>query len=337
MRISQFQKYSQKENTVTNSLLLMLSRVNDIRPLYYEMLLNMINETDLSIRPIFKQQIGSKNGIVDGYIETKSSKIIIETKINGLEWVEKLIKYGMEFSNGCKNILWHVSRDKYNDNQIEDIRKRLKEKYKGIEIDFYAITFQDFVENLEKLYEDESHQELDLKLLISDFRDYCLEENLLPENIKYKLIFVPTSRSYDWNCKHKIYFCPSEWHKQKFSYFGLYENKSIRTLATVEKRIIADFDFAKKELIIDSQTKDITEKQKEKLRNALIEWGEDQEGLVYYLFDESNYIDIDFRKVSKGGIQGFRYKNLEEYFEGKTPLSSSVKDVANLLKEKTWN
>jgi len=36
MRISQFQKYSQKENTVTNNVLLMLSRLNDLNVSYYK-------------------------------------------------------------------------------------------------------------------------------------------------------------------------------------------------------------------------------------------------------------------------------------------------------------
>ena len=44
MRISQFQKYSQKENTVTNNVLLMFSRLNDLNVNYYKSIIERLNE-----------------------------------------------------------------------------------------------------------------------------------------------------------------------------------------------------------------------------------------------------------------------------------------------------
>ncbi len=110
MRISQFQRYFQKENAVTNNVLLMLSRLNDIKTEYYKDLIQMINDSEGYFpSPIFKQQIGIQGGVIDGYIEVNASKIIIETKLSNVEFIEKLVKYAREFSTDSQNFLWHIS------------------------------------------------------------------------------------------------------------------------------------------------------------------------------------------------------------------------------------
>ncbi len=89
MRISQFQKYSQKENAVTNNVLLMLSRLNDLNVIYYKSIIERLNEgneqQNYYLQPIFSQQRGVGNGIIDGHIEVMASKILIETKLNHKE------------------------------------------------------------------------------------------------------------------------------------------------------------------------------------------------------------------------------------------------------------
>lgn len=153
---------------------------------------------------------------------------------------------------------------------------------------------------------------------------------------QYKLIFVPTGFSFNWNFRNKIYFCPLNWHKQDFTYFGLYNNKSVRTIATVENCIVADFDKAQNQLTTHSSTKEITEKQRERLRNALIEWGDNQSGLKYYLFDENDFFKTNFCKRSKGGIQGHRYKDLRDFIGNEQIKDKTTEEISNLLKDKDW-
>ena len=140
MRISQFQKYSQKENTVTNNVLLMLSRLNDLNVNYYKSIIERLNEDNKQQlyfpQPIFSQQVGIANGIIDGQIEVKSSKILIETKLNHKEFVNKLVKYGIVFHKNCYNQLWHLSAKKFNENEVFDINNKLKEIYPEIKIQF---------------------------------------------------------------------------------------------------------------------------------------------------------------------------------------------------------
>lgn len=98
--IRRFQQYSQTENTITNNVLLMLSNLYEINPTFYEEYIQGLIEgsTTYEVVPLFRQQIGNRgNGIVDGHIQVKGSKIIIEAKQHGLERIDKLIKYTDSF------------------------------------------------------------------------------------------------------------------------------------------------------------------------------------------------------------------------------------------------
>lgn len=332
MRISQFQKYSQKENTVTNNVLLMLSRLNDLKVEYYENIIEKINDgqPEYHAQAIFKQQIRTKKGIVDGFIEIKASKIIIETKLSQTELINKLVKYGEVFKENSQNQLWHLSSRKYKEKTENIINEKLKDQYPNADIKFNNLLFSDIVDNLEEIYNENEH-DYELKLLLEDFRNYCFEEDLI-DNSKHKLLFVPTGWSYEWNKKFKMYFCPADWHKQDFSYFGFYKDKSVRNISRIETIILADFDDKTQKLKIHS--KGHTDRQIERLRDALIAYGDSQTGLKYYILPEDEFYETDFKKESKGGIQGFRYKDLSSYL--KENEMENIKQIATNLKSKTW-
>lgn len=334
MRISQFQKYSQKENAVTNNVLLMLSRLNDLNVSYYKSIVERLNEgneqQNYFPQPIFSQQIGLGNGIIDGHIEVKASKILIETKLNHKEFQNKLLKYGKIFTENSQNQLWHLSSKKYEENELAEITNKLKSLYPSVRIQFNNLLFSDLVDNLEGIYEENIH-DMGLKLLLQDFKDYCNESNLV-SNAEFNLLFVPTGFSYNWNKNNKIYYCPVNWHSQSFKFFGLYNSKSVRTISTVETIIIADFNSQNNELTIHS--KGHSEEQINRLKRGLIELGESHTGLKYYLFNENEFYETDFRKVSHGGIQGYRYKDLRDFINVKD--WNNVEEIAAKLKEVAW-
>lgn len=334
MRISQFQKYSQKENAVTNNVLLMLSRLNDLNVNYYKSIIERLNEgnehQNYFPQPIFSQQIGLGNGIIDGHIEVKSSKILIETKLTHKEFQDKLVKYGKIFDGNCQNQLWHLSSKKFDTNEVLEINEKLKKEYPNVKIQFNNLTYSDLVENLEGIYEENIH-DMELKLLFQDFNNYCNESNLI-SNEEFNLLFVPTGFSYSWNKNHKIYYCPINWHSQKFTFFGLYNWKSVRSISKIETTIIADFDSATNDLVIHS--KGHTKEQINRLSIGLIELGETQIGFKYYLFPVDEFYDTDFKKISHGGIQGFRYKDLRDFIIIKD--NNDVEEIANKLRDASW-
>jgi hypothetical protein len=334
MRISQFQKYSQRENAVTNNVLLMLSRLNDLSVNYYKSIIERLNEGNLQQyyypQPIFTQQIGIEKGIIDGHIEVKASKIVIETKLNNKEFIGKLVKYGKCFTENSQNQLWHLSSVKFEDNEVIEINRRLKEEYPHLKIEFNNLLFNDLIENLEGIYEENTH-DMELRLLLDDFSNYCIGSNLI-SNEEYKLLFVPTGFSYNWNKKHKIYYCPTSWHSQKFKFFGLYNWKTVRTISEIETTITADYDANTGKLNIRSEGH--TDEQIKRLQNGLSELGENHSGLKYYILPESRTYETDFRKISHGGIQGYRYKDLRDYLTLKD--YNDLKVIAEELRKVTW-
>lgn len=331
MRISQFQKYSQKENTVTNNVLLMLSRLNDINVGYYKSIIERLNDGIIQYhpQPIFKQQIGKGAGVIDGYIEVKPSKIVIETKLSSKESIEKLLKYAKVFNENSQNQLWHLSSVKFDEYEIIKINEELKKKYPKLNILFINLLFNDLIENLESIYEENMH-DMELRLLLEDFSEYCFESDLI-SNEKYLLLFVPTGYSYDWNLKHKIYYCPTNWHRKKFKYFGLYHQKSVRTISEIETTIVANYDSKTKKLT--TQSKGHEKEQEERLKTGLDELGKDHSGLKYYILPKTSTYETDFRKISHGGIQGYRYKDLRDYL---TLNDDDLKLIAEKLKKVTW-
>jgi hypothetical protein len=334
MRISQFQKYSQRENTVTNNMLLMFSRLNDLNISYYKSIIERLNEGSIQQyyypQPIFTQQVGMKRGIIDGHIEVKPSKIVIETKLNSTELIGKLIKYGKVFNENSQNQLWHLSSVKFEDNEVSEINNRLKESYPKLNIQFNNLVFNDLIENLEGICEENTH-DMELRLLLDDFSNYCIESNLI-SNEDYKLLFVPTGFSFNWNKKHKIYYCPTNWHSQKFKFFGLYNWKSVRTISEIETTIIADYEADIDKLTIHSIGH--TDDQVYRLKKSLFELAENHFGLKYYILPEMNTYETDFRKISHGGIQGHRYKDLRDFIT--LNAYTDIKLIAEELKKVSW-
>ena len=175
--LNQFQQYSQGENTVTNNVLLMFSNLYEINAKYYEDFIKGLTDdsNQYEVIPNFLQQIGNRgDGIIDGFIEIKASKIIIETKLHGLEWVEKLVKYSKSFDASEYKLLIHLSSNKYSKQEIELIENKLAEKKELGKINFYSLTYKDLVDQLKELastYQYESY----LQWLSENFERYCDE------------------------------------------------------------------------------------------------------------------------------------------------------------------
>lgn len=107
-RLNIFQRFSQKENTITDNVLLLFSHLYENSPSIYNEFFSQIFEDDnlYSVSPSFRQQLGKGGkGIIDGNITSKSSSIVIETKRHGLESITKLLKYTDRFNNEDSMIL----------------------------------------------------------------------------------------------------------------------------------------------------------------------------------------------------------------------------------------
>ena len=148
--INPFQIYSKGENTITNNILLLLSNLYRINPKIYELFINSILPENINyeIIPFFSQQKSQKEGgIIDGHIHTKATKIIIETKIAGLDNTKKLINYCKNENLTETNILIHISDSTFDETTI----KSINQKTRIYNFDFVSITFSELLSSLQEI------------------------------------------------------------------------------------------------------------------------------------------------------------------------------------------
>ena len=333
--LNQFQKYSQNENLITNNVLLMFSNLYEINPKYYEEFIGGITEDSEKFQaiPIFSQQVHNRgNGFIDGHIKMKASKIIIETKVQGLEWIDKLLKYTDSFDKNEYRLLIHLSMNKYQTKQIDEIEARLKEKHLVDKVYFHSVTYEDLVAQLENLVSSYPF-EIYLQRLNEHFLEYCTSSNLMPSS-RHVLRAMACGQSIDLNKKHKFYFDLASRGYSPFNYLGIYKWKAVRYVAKVENMIEANYEVGGTLDVINS-TYPVTEDQKKRLKAGIddsVEKGWDLEyGHRFFLLKD--FQETFFEKTSPGGIFRVRYFNLETIFN---EVPNNFEDMALQLKNYTW-
>lgn len=333
--LNQFQHYSQGENTVTNNVLLMLSNLYEINPKYYEEYIKGLTEDSdqYEVIPTFRQQVGNRgNGIIDGHIQIKPSKIIIETKLHGLEWINKLVKYSKSFDPNEYKLLIHLSSTKYSQTEIEHIENRLSELKDLGKINFQSVTYQDLVDQLKELANNYQFEHY-LQRLNEHFESYCLGMGLMPRSNNV-LRAMACGQSYDLNVKHQFYFDLASRGYSDFNFLGIYKWKSVRHIGRIENMIQADWDEVNG-LAVRNSKYPVTKEQEQKLIDAIKDsinegWGVAKDHRFFLL---SNFTKTDFKKTSPGGIFRVRFFNLENVLD---EVPEDIKMIAERLKTKTW-
>lgn len=335
--LNQFQKYSKEEDTVTNNVLLMLSNLYEINPKYYEEYIRGLTEDvdSYEVIPSFLQQVNNRgNGRIDGHIQVRASKIIIETKLHGFEWIEKLLKYADSFDEKELKLLFHLSSEKYPQHKIDEINKRLKENKTIGKMNFLSLTYQNLVDQLKELANNYQFEHY-LQRLNEHFESYCLGMSLMPKS-NHILRAMACGQSFDLNVKHKFYFDLASRGYSNFNYLGIYKWKSVRYIGRVENMIVANWDETNGLEVLE-QKFELTDNQKERLINAIkesVQSGWDvANGLRFFLLKD--FEKTDFAKTTPGGMLRVRFFNLEEYI-GKVPKKMKVKEIAEMLKSKSW-
>lgn len=335
--INPFQIYSKGENTITNNILLLLSNLYRINPKIYELFINSVLPENINyeVIPVFTQQKSQKEGgIIDGHIQTKATKIIIETKIAGLDNTKKLINYCKNKNPSETNILIHISNSTFDETTIKSINQKI-----GIyNFKFVSITFSELISSLQEIAGEYPFNE-ELYRLSKDFYYYCSSMGL----IKNVFRIVPCNKSFELNEKYHLYFQPESRGYSNHQFTGIYTAKEVKYIGKVNKVFLAELTKEGK-LITEkiSGEGEITAEEENRIISTIKEfpeiygYGDISKGYIFFLFDDNDFCRTEFKKTSKYGLLGSRFFDLKLDLEIENVERLSTLEIAEKLNDITW-
>lgn len=145
---------------------------------------------------------------------------------------------------------------------------------------------------------------------------------------------VLSSGSYTENLKNNIYYDKVSRGYGKFSYIGLYKEKSVRAVGKIENIIQANLvnDF----LIINKSLNQVSDDQKRRIKETIIYVkGKNFDiSIAHNFFLVEQFEFTDFRKISSGAPQGSKKFNLIDLLGSFD--NNDIKDLAKKLNIKKW-
>lgn len=324
-KIHYFQRYSSIENTVTNNTLQLVARIYDYSATAASRFLTDITGQAIDIGIEIKQQERVGNAIPDGAIIQRSFKILIEAKVDAQPDNNQLFRHAGTFGNESQKILLLLTKQPIGIAEIE-IGDRIHATYPDVV--FKNVTYEAICGAAKVLFKE---HEATMAALIEDYIEYCNDARLF-DQARYLLRIVPCGQSININKKHGIYFHPSDRGYTPHAYVGIYANKSVQAILSVES--VFDIELTGTHLTKTFVAGESTNKFDTRLHDIV----QDAKNICGYevatghRFFCGSVVDTDFRKSSSGGIFGARLVNLSDLLGEFT----GAQDIANRLRAIQW-
>ena len=326
-----FQRYSQRENLVTNNTLLFLSRLQDYNNKKFEKVINAIlqeNNLILNIGVNFYQQERGANSVPDGNISQDEFKVAIETKLFdnfSLSQLKDHVK-SLFKESGKNRILLALSKSEVS----KEIKSQVISYLKSInsDIKFASISFSGLIELVSQNI---AEYEIDFREVIDEFQEFCNENELTKDEADYMLV-VTAGTSLKENIEYGLYYDPvTRNHNTDFKYLGLYSNKSIVAIGKIMYCVWADLGEDK---IIINNNVDIPEEIKSRILKIIkkTDYYDIRKGHKFYVVDK--FYGTNYIKRSHGSLRGKQYFKISDIPGGKSDMSGS--ELAVIVNDKEW-
>lgn len=326
--ISYFQKYSQKENHITNNTMLMFRHVYRHAPLRFEKLLKeVISDASIDLGMVFSQQIRAHNSVPDALITQKPLSIYIEAKADGDLYPEQIQRHvdsvlQEKLPKGSSII---IGLTKKRPNQL--VVKSFEDICNDKGINFAIITYSELLEILRKLF---AEHEADLLEIVDDYETFLRSDGMLPNPLE--MVVFPCGTSWDENIKYKIYYeQSSKPSKAHVPYIGIYNNKRITHVGNIVGTCICQSDG--ENLSFEKESGTVTQSNIEKINNMIEEtdYYDLSKGFErYYIIGDLHEINIE--KSSSGGIRGHRYFDLQKLAKDSIKPNDSLDQIVSKVK-----
>lgn len=341
--IHYFQRYSQKENMVTNNTMLLFSRLyhhdtnqfNTFIKTLFEESEHFLNHHDFDMTINFMQQKRGEGSIPDAFIKQQSFKIVIETKLYGQENLQQLKKHCESFSNEDWQILLLIDKKEISVSFNEKMITLLNEinKDRNPKINFVSTTFKEIIHCFRTVLNEFDREMYDI---IDDYEAFCLETRLV-DNSETKMRAVSVGTTLKQNLKYNLYYMPRE-NYQAHKYLALYNKKAVHALGEIVCIADVTYDESSEQLVVDNVLLgELTEKQINDVKQVVI--GTKKRfgfciGSGHRFFFVEEFVETSFRKVSKHGLLSRKYFDLAN-IQGYS-AEMNLKEVAHALVNETW-
>ena len=327
-RVTYFQRYTTKENVVTNTTLHLFSQINQHSPDRLKAVLSeLLGDAEMPLGINFQQQMRSDTSVPDGGIFQEPIHLLIETKVDAGVDPDQLVRHCESFQKGTTgNYLLLLTKNDADEQVIEPVRRKAKE----IGAVFQNVTFEKLCDSLQGLAkEHETH----LLRVIEDFAAYCTEMNLLPDRRKW-LRIVPCGTTFDLNKQWHLYYQPTDRGCSPHEYIGIYNQKAVRLLGKVAAIYDSEVDASgdmKLNFFYGKESSDFRERIKGMVADSKQKLGWDMSsGTRFFCADQ--FLPTEFVKTSWGGIQGPRFWDISEQVK----KAGTDAALAELLRHEQW-
>jgi len=327
--IHYFQRYSQKENVVTNNTLLLLSRIYNESTLKFSNIVNSLMEEDmLRFGVRFTQQMRGNGSVPDGMIDQAPCRLLIETKLHtGSFEKDQLLAHVKNFKEAYNCTLLLLAPQKLDRDKI---KKLVGEQY------FRRVISTTFEELIEVIRSNVSVFELKLLAIIDDFEDFCHSTGLIDNSWQHMRLVLATTSLED-NLKYGLYYHGTERGYRAHSYIGLYSGKSIRGIGRISKIIYPkiDLEIGTVEIL---EGPSISDDEKRTILKATIS-ARDNRGwnlTTDHVFFLADFKPCDFKKTTKRAPMGVRFFNLSDYCPT-IDKKTSIENIVICLNNNEWS
>lgn len=306
-----FQRYSQRENVVTNNTLRLFTQIYRDSPSRLQNLLEgLVDGTSVDVGVNMQQQTSTSKSVPDGALTQPSFKVVIETKLGDSFSADQLERHLSAFEDEEQRILLLLSSREPHAASLSEVEDAFEELDEAIS--FAAVQFSDVIDLLigeEGLI---SEYEKELRALVEDYQNFCSEEGLLPDDDLMRA--VPCGTSHDDNFQYDLYYHPSSRGYRRHQYVGIYFDKSIQGIGKLEKTVEVD--------VVDGELEGedvdgLSEEEKERILGAVQAAPKHgysiEQGYEFLLVDK--FYPTNFEKKSKHGMQGAQYFSLRDHVE----------------------
>jgi len=325
--ISYFQRYSQRENHITNAVLLMMRMLYRSHPHKLQKVLEGVFSStvadvfNLHVGPVFEQQVKSSSSIPDAKISQQSFNLLIEVK-PGEHWNEAQLIRHLKSASDHKvenTLLLLLSTDVH-----PKFGKKLRDAAESYNVSLVSTTFDMIIGAIEQEGVIAAH-ETDLRDILDDFKDLLSGEDLLED--PFTMFAFGCSQTLDWNLEHKMYFDHISRPSKAHVLTGFYSNRKIHALGNISATVVGnpklELDVEVKHQILPD--KELIKKVKQATKSLKI--SETDPPLRWYIYDEIH--KTDFRKSTPYGY----FQGVWFYLGAYTDEDYEFTDVASLAEE----